>query len=94
MPIYEYYCEKCNETFEVTQKITAAPLKKHGGQSKCGGKVRKLMSSNSFHLKGTGWYKTDYATPSKDKPKKKAAKTEQATETKDAKKPAAAASDS
>lgn len=93
MPIYEYICEKCNETFEVTRSITAAPLKKHGGASKCGGKVRKLMSSNSFHLKGTGWYKTDYATPPKDKGKK-AEKAGKAPEAKEPKKTAAVSSDS
>jgi len=63
MPIYEYSCQKCGQTLEVTQRITAPPLKRHNGPSKCGGKLVKLMSTNSFHLKGTGWYKTDYATP-------------------------------
>ncbi len=67
MPIYEYACEKCGAQFEVTQKITASPLKRHNGASKCGGKLRKLMSSNAFHLKGTGWYKTDYADKEKEK---------------------------
>ncbi|VAX26035.1 hypothetical protein MNBD_NITROSPINAE04-2089 [hydrothermal vent metagenome] len=67
MPIYEYACEKCGDKFEVTQKITASPLKRHNGPSKCGGKLRKLMSSNAFHLKGTGWYKTDYADKEKEK---------------------------
>jgi putative FmdB family regulatory protein len=70
MPIYEYACEKCGDNFEVTQKITASPLKKHNGPSKCGGKLRKLMSSNAFHLKGTGWYKTDYADKEKAKKEK------------------------
>ncbi|HJM83184.1 MAG TPA: FmdB family zinc ribbon protein [Nitrospinota bacterium] len=68
MPIYEYICEKCNAQFEVTQSITEDPITKHNGE--CGGKVRKLMSSNAFHLKGSGWYKTDYAdknTSDKDK---------------------------
>jgi predicted nucleic acid-binding Zn ribbon protein len=27
----------------------------------CKGKLKKLMSLNSFHLKGSGWYVTDYA---------------------------------
>jgi len=62
MPIYEYECQKCGEHFEVNQRISDAPLKKHGGGAKCGGKVVKLMSANTFHLKGTGWYKTDYAS--------------------------------
>jgi predicted nucleic acid-binding Zn ribbon protein len=28
---------------------------------KCSGKLHKLISRTSFHLKGTGWYVTDYA---------------------------------
>jgi len=27
----------------------------------CGGPVKKLISRSSFHLKGSGWYLTDYA---------------------------------
>jgi len=86
MPIYEYACQKCGEHFEVNQKMSDAPLKKHGGDSKCGGKVSKLMSANTFHLKGTGWYKTDYAKPSTapgaspGKEKASANKAESATE--------------
>ncbi|MDH5509682.1 MAG: zinc ribbon domain-containing protein [Nitrospinota bacterium] len=61
MPIYEYECQKCGEHFEVTQRMSDPVLTKHANESKCGGKVVKLMSANTFHLKGTGWYKTDYA---------------------------------
>jgi putative FmdB family regulatory protein len=57
MPIYEYACPKCGE-FEVTQRITEEPLKKC---PTCKSKVRKLISSTSFQLKGSGWYVTDYA---------------------------------
>jgi putative FmdB family regulatory protein len=57
MPIYEYACPKCGE-FEVTQRITEAPLKKC---PTCRSKVRKLISNTSFQLKGSGWYVTDYA---------------------------------
>jgi putative FmdB family regulatory protein len=56
MPIYEYRCRKCGE-FEVTQRITDAPL---GRCPTCRGKVTKLISSTSFQLKGSGWYITDY----------------------------------
>jgi putative FmdB family regulatory protein len=56
MPIYEYSCPTCGE-FEVTQRITDAPLKKC---PTCKSKVRKLISSTSFQLKGSGWYATDY----------------------------------
>jgi putative FmdB family regulatory protein len=57
MPIYEYACEKCG-TFEVSQRITEKPLRRC---PTCKGKVRKLISSTSFQLKGSGWYVTDYA---------------------------------
>lgn len=72
MPIYEYKCIKCGEALEVMQKMSDPPLKRHNGAAKCGGKLVKLMSSNAFHLKGTGWYKTDYADKEKkarEKPK-------------------------
>lgn len=59
MPIYEYHCTACDENFEVTQKISDAPL---GACPRCDGKVEKLISQSSFVLKGSGWYKTDYAS--------------------------------
>ena len=57
MPIYEYECEKCGE-FEQMQRITDPPLVRC---PTCKRKVRRLISSTSFQLKGTGWYVTDYA---------------------------------
>lgn len=57
MPIYEYQCFSCNSNFEATQKISDKPLKKCPS---CGGKVSKLISQTTFHLKGSGWYTTDY----------------------------------
>ena len=57
MPIYEYACDKCG-TFEVSQRITEKPLSRC---PTCKAKVRKLISSTSFQLKGSGWYVTDYA---------------------------------
>ncbi|MCK5504517.1 MAG: zinc ribbon domain-containing protein [Thermodesulfovibrionia bacterium] len=64
MPIYEYKCTKCNEQFEVIQKITDGPLTECGS---CGGKLKKLLTNTSFVLKGSGWYVTDY--PSSDRKK-------------------------
>jgi putative FmdB family regulatory protein len=57
MPLYEYHCRKCGKNFDVIQKFSDAPLTKH---EDCGGKVEKLMSAPSFHLKGSGWYVTEY----------------------------------
>lgn len=73
MPVYEYQCDGCGKVFEVTQRITEDPLKKHPA---CGSKkVKRLISQTSFQLKGTGWYVTDYAgkKPSDDKSEETAA---------------------
>lgn len=64
MPIYEYICGKCGDHLEVNQGINDAPLTTHNISSDCGGPLKKIISMNAFHLKGTGWYKTDYAKPS------------------------------
>ncbi|UCG13334.1 MAG: zinc ribbon domain-containing protein [Deltaproteobacteria bacterium] len=58
MPIYEYECNKCRKITESLQKFSDPPLT---DCPQCSGKLNKLMSLNSFHLKGTGWYVTDYA---------------------------------
>ena len=58
MPIYEYKCDGCGETFEVIQKFADEPVTVH---EKCGGHVHRLMSAPSFQFKGSGWYVTDYA---------------------------------
>ncbi len=59
MPFYEYECTKCHHQTEVFQKISAPPMAKC---ELCGGKMKKLISHSSFHLKGSGWYVTDYAS--------------------------------
>lgn len=56
MPIYEYRCEQCGD-FEQSQRISDPPLSRC---PKCRRKVRRLISSTSFQLKGSGWYITDY----------------------------------
>lgn len=58
MPIYEYQCDQCGRVEEVFQKISEKPMTKCGH---CSGKLHKLISQSAFHLKGTGWYVTDYA---------------------------------
>jgi len=73
MPIYEYECEKCGRTIEAWQKFSDAPL---SSCTHCQGKLRKLISHSAFHLKGSGWYVTDYANKSSsDTPKKTHSKT-------------------
>lgn len=63
MPIYEYECSKCGRIDEVIQKFSDKPLTKC---KYCSGKLHKLISHSSFHLKGTGWYVTDYANKSRN----------------------------
>ena len=61
MPIYEYECTKCGKIEEVLQNFSDKPLTKC---QSCAGKLHKLISQSTFHLKGTGWYATDYANKS------------------------------
>ncbi len=69
MPIYEYECTKCSRIVEAWQKFSDKPL---GTCKYCSGKLHKLISQSSFHLKGTGWYVTDYANKSRSSsPKRK-----------------------
>jgi putative FmdB family regulatory protein len=58
MPIYEYQCSACGHEFELIQKFSDPPVTECQA---CKGEVTKLISPSTFHLKGTGWYATDYA---------------------------------
>ncbi len=61
MPIYEYECLQCGSVEEALQKFSDKPLTKC---RQCSGKLHKLISNTTFHLKGSGWYVTDYAPKS------------------------------
>ena len=68
MPVYEYQCTECGQIEEAFQKISDSPLKTC---SHCKGHLKKLISQSTFHLKGSGWYVTDYGgakTGSEKKP--------------------------
>ena len=67
MPIYEYKCGHCSETFEVLQKFSDEPLTECVLCSE--GPVKKLISASSFVLKGAGFYVNDYKK--KDAPSEK-----------------------
>ena len=73
MPLYEYQCTKCGKIEEEIQRFSDPPMTtcKH-----CSGKLTKLISQSSFHLKGTGWYVTDYTKSSKPSEKTQKANTE------------------
>ena len=57
MPLYEYECAACGHLFEIIRKFSDPPV---ALCPKCGGQVHKLQSAPAFHLKGSGWYITDY----------------------------------
>ncbi|MCP4681391.1 MAG: zinc ribbon domain-containing protein [Desulfobacterales bacterium] len=61
MPIYEYQCAKCGHGTEILQKFSDPPITEC---ELCRGKMKKLISQSTFHLKGSGWYVTDYASKS------------------------------
>jgi putative FmdB family regulatory protein len=61
VPIYEYECTKCGRQTEALQKFSDPPLAQC---ELCHGKLTKLISHSTFHLKGSGWYVTDYASKS------------------------------
>jgi len=70
MPIYEYECNACGKHSEILQKINDQPATEC---PKCKTKaLKRLVSAAQFHLKGTGWYVTDFRD--KNKPKKEEAK--------------------
>jgi putative FmdB family regulatory protein len=86
MPLYEYHCSKCDKNFDVLEKFSDEPLKKHKG---CGGKVARVLAAPAFQLKGSGWYVTDYgkggsktAPPSEGSAKSEGASSESKSESK------------
>jgi putative FmdB family regulatory protein len=92
MPLYEYQCDACAHRFEVIQKFSDPSV---DVCPKCGGQVKKLLSSPAIQFKGTGWYITDYArkggdtgsTPPASSESKSETKPEAKTETKTETKP-------
>jgi len=62
MPTYEYECRKCGYKFEEFQKITEPPLRRC---PRCKGGIRRLLGTGAgIIFKGSGFYQTDYRSPS------------------------------
>ena len=70
MPTYEYFCQKCKQNFEAFQSMRDEPfptcpkdlcrLPKWGR-----GKVKRLLGTGAGVIfKGSGFYSTDYRSPS------------------------------
>jgi putative FmdB family regulatory protein len=60
MPTYSYECEACKHGLEAEQRISDAPLKKCPSCGKS--KLRRMISSGNFILKGGGWYSDGYGS--------------------------------
>jgi putative FmdB family regulatory protein len=60
MPIYEYQCKACGQHSEFMQKISEPEMTTCPHCNK--DQLNKLISASAFHLKGTGWYATDFKT--------------------------------
>lgn len=60
MPIYEFLCEKCDQTIEVMQKVND-PAPEECQYCQARQSLKKAVSNTSFHLKGGGWYKDAYS---------------------------------
>ena len=70
MPIYEYQCEKCGHELEAIQKFSDDPLTQCPNCKEQA--LKKKLSAAAFHLKGSGWYKTDFkgsSSPADDRKK-------------------------
>lgn len=91
MPIYEYRCDDCGFQKEHLQKLADKPL---SDCPDCGkATYRKLLTAAGFHLKGSGWYATDFKGTKPAAKTEKAEKTETKTEAETpAKAPAASSS--
>ena len=59
MPLYEYECTNCKERVEIIQRVSDPP---YSHCPKCGAEMKKLISSPAIQFKGSGFYKTDYAS--------------------------------
>ena len=64
MPNYDYRCEKCEQVFEVFQKMSDDKLTVCINEE-CGGAVKRLLGTGSGVIfKGTGFYETDHRSKS------------------------------
>ena len=86
MPLYEYQCKKCGKKSEFIQNFSDPHETKC---PRCGGLLKKLLSSPAVQFKGSGFYATDYAKPgsrSEDSKGEKSEKSEKSEEKKDSSK--------
>ena len=71
MPTYEYRCHSCGEKFDQYQSITAEPVKDCPKCSATGSVERLISAGSGLLFKGSGFYITDYRSPSYQESAKK-----------------------
>lgn len=76
MPIFEYICEVCGYELEIIQRIKDRPLTECPTCNEQS--LRKKLSVAAFHLKGSGWYETDFKNKKTDDGASKKSKSEDA----------------
>lgn len=61
MPMYEFFCKKCDIILE--RYLPINPKTKFVPCWKCGGQAKKIISNSTFILKstGVGWYADGYS---------------------------------
>jgi len=71
MPLYEFRCLRCRNEFErilhVDEPNPPCPFDAPGLEEDeeaipCGGETERLISRNTFHLKGGGWAADGYSS--------------------------------
>jgi len=71
MPNYDYLCERCGHRFEVFQSMNDAKLTDCPEEA-CDGPVKRLLGTGAgLIFKGSGFYETDYRSPSYQEAAKK-----------------------
>lgn len=66
MPIYVYECADCGKEHEILQKLADPPA---SVCPSCGQKnLSKQLTAAGFHLKGNGWYASDFKNKSPSAP--------------------------
>ena len=69
MPTYEYVCGVCSHELEILQRIKEPRLTRCPACNEDA--LRRKLSAAAFHLKGTGWYETDFKNKKSDDDKSK-----------------------
>ncbi len=63
MPTYGYVCDNCGQELEAFQKMSDAPLRTCPACGK--DRLRRQIFATGIVFKGSGFYKTDYASQKK-----------------------------